>query len=189
MAAIAEATIPAADSSVYERKPGWGAWLFMAPLVLWLVIFVVAPTLLLVVYSFLERDALGRIVWNFTWDNYLRAFDWPTLKGLPHAIATNGWQGLADSYSHMLALRVLIRSVWYAFLTTVICMVIGFPAAWFIGRAPEKYRNLLMMLVMIPFWTSFLIRTYAWITILSSDGFLNAALLSCGLINQPLAMM
>ena len=136
----------------------------MAPLLLWLVLFVVAPTILLVIYSFAERDALGRVVFNFTWENYLRSFDWQWLK-------------------------ILLYSIWYAFLTTVICMVVGFPAAWFIGRAPERYRNLLMTLVMIPFWTSFLIRTYAWITILSRDGFLNAALLSGGLINQPLAMM
>ncbi len=68
-------------------------------------------------------------------------------------------------------------------------MIVGFPAAWFIGRAPERYRNLLMTLVMIPFWTSFLIRTYAWITILSRDGFLNASLLSLGLIQEPLVMM
>lgn len=190
MAAIAEAPAAApAPSSAYERRPGWGAWLFMAPLLFWLVIFVIAPTILLVVYSFAERDALGRVVFNFTWDNYLRAFDWPTLQNLPHAIATKGWDGLVESYQKMLALRVLIRSVWYAFLTTIICMVLGFPAAWFIGRAPEKYRNLLMMLVMIPFWTSFLIRTYAWITILSTEGFLNAALLSAGIIQTPLTMM
>ena len=163
MAAAVPTDAPA-DSSAFERRPGWGAWLFMAPLLLWLVLFVVAPTILLVIYSFAERDALGRVVFHFTWENYLRSFDWQWLK-------------------------ILLYSIWYAFLTTVICMVVGFPAAWFIGRAPERYRNLLMTLVMIPFWTSFLIRTYAWITILSRDGFLNAALLSGGLINQPLAMM
>jgi len=163
MAAAVPTDAPA-DSSAFERRPGWGAWLFMAPLLLWLVLFVVAPTILLVIYSFAERDALGRVVFHFTWENYLRSFDWQWLK-------------------------ILLYSIWYAFLTTVICMVVGFPAAWFIGRAPERYRNLLMTLVMIPFWTSFLIRTYAWITILSRDGFLNAALLSSGLINQPLAMM
>jgi spermidine/putrescine transport system permease protein len=164
MAATAVPTDAPADTSAYERRPGWGAWLFMAPLLLWLVLFVVAPTILLVIYSFAERDVLGRIVFNFTWENYVRAFDWQWLK-------------------------ILLYSIWYAFLTTVICMLVGFPAGWFIGRAPERYRNLLMTLVMIPFWTSFLIRTYAWITILSRDGFLNAVLLSSGLTSQPLAMM
>ncbi len=166
MPVLAEATPPvvAADASPFGRRPGWGAWLFMAPLLLWLALFVVAPSVLLIVQSFAGRDAMGRVVYHFTWENYLRAFDWQWLK-------------------------ILLYSIWYAFLTTVICMVVGFPAAWFIGRAPERYRNLLMTLVMIPFWTSFLIRTYAWITILSHDGFLNATLLAGGLIHQPLAMM
>jgi len=136
----------------------------MTPLLVWLILFVVAPSILLIVYSFAERDVLGRVVFNFTWENYIRAFDWKWLK-------------------------ILLDSIWYAFLTTIICMVVGFPVAWFIGRSPARYRNLLMTLVMIPFWTSFLIRTYAWITILSRDGFLNAALLAGGLINQPLVMM
>lgn len=164
MASIAEAAPVPSAASAYERRPGWGAWLFMAPLLLWLVLFVVAPTLLLVVYSFAERDSFGRVVFTFTWDNYLAAFQWKWLK-------------------------ILLYSIWYAFLTTLICMAVGFPAAWFIGRAPERQRNLLMMLVMIPFWTSFLIRTYAWITILSNQGFLNAVLLSSGLTSSPLVMM
>lgn len=164
MAAIAPAAEPAAASSNFERRPGWGAWLVLGPLLFWLVFFVIAPTVLLVIYSFAERDTLGRVVFTFTWENYLRAFDWKWLK-------------------------ILLDSVWYAFLTTVICMVVGFPAAWFIGRAPARWRNLLMTLVMIPFWTSFLIRTYAWVTILSREGFLNATLLSFGIIDQPLAMM
>lgn len=163
MAAIAGAA-PVDTSSACERRPGWGAWLFLSPLLLWLLLFVIVPTGMLVVYSFAERDALGRIVFNFTWENYLRAFDWKWLK-------------------------ILLVSIWYAFLTTVICMAVGFPAAYFIGRAPERFRNFLMTLVMIPFWTSFLIRTYAWISILSSEGLLNGLLLSAGVIAHPLSMM
>ncbi len=187
MAAIGAAPID--NSSAFERRPGWGAWLFLAPLLLWLLLFVVIPTGMLVVYSFAERDSLGRIVYNFTWENYLRGIDWPVLKNLPNAIATDGWQGLVDSFNQMLWLRILLVSIWYAFLTMVICMVIGYPAAYFIGRAPERYRNFLMALVMIPFWTSFLIRTYAWITILSSEGLLNGLLLSAGMITEPLRML
>lgn len=181
-------TAPAA-APAYERRPGPGAWLFLAPLLLWLTLFVVAPTLLLVVYSFAERDALGRVVFHFTWENYLRALDWPTLSQLPHAIATKGWAGIAETYQQLYWFRILLVSIWYAFLTTVICMIVGYPAAYFIGRAPERWRNLLLMLVMIPFWTSFLIRTYAWITILSTKGFLNAMLLSAGLLQTPLSLM
>jgi spermidine/putrescine transport system permease protein len=165
MAAFVEPTHSlVTDRPASERRPGWGAWLLMAPLLLWLLLFVIAPTVLLVVCGFAERDELGRVVYNFTWENYARAFDWKWLK-------------------------ILLYSIWYALLTTAICMVVGFPAAYFIGRAPERYRNLLLTLVMVPFWTSFLIRTYAWITILSHDGFLNAGLLAAGIIGQPLPMM
>jgi spermidine/putrescine transport system permease protein len=119
---------------------------------------------MLFVTSFAERDALGRVAFNFTWENYARAFEWKWLK-------------------------ILLDSVWYAFLTTVICLVVGYPVGYFIGRSPEKLRNFLMTLVMIPFWTSFLIRTYAWITILSSEGLLNGLLMSANLIQSPLVLM
>jgi len=152
------------SSGAYERRPGWGAWLFLTPLLLWLILFVIIPTGMLFVTSFAERDSLGRVIYNFTWENYLRAFDWKWLK-------------------------ILLVSVWYAFLTTIICMIVGYPVAYFIGRSPERFRNLLMTLVMIPFWTSFLIRTYAWISILSRDGFLNSILVSTQIISEPLSLM
>jgi spermidine/putrescine transport system permease protein len=119
---------------------------------------------MLVVVSFCERDALGRVVFSFNLENYVRAFDWK-------------W------------LRILGVSVWYAFLTTVICMVLGYPVAYFIGRSSERWRGLLIMLVMIPFWTSFLIRTYAWISILSQDGLLNGLLMSLQITTTPISFM
>lgn len=136
----------------------------MAPLLLWLLMFVVVPTVMLIMTSFVERDALGRLVYNFTWENYIRAFDWKWLK-------------------------ILLVSIWYAFLTTVICMVVGYPVAYFIGRSSDRFRTLLITLVMIPFWTSFLIRTYAWIAILSRDGLLNSFLMSASIIPEPIGMM
>lgn len=146
------------------RMPGLLAWLALFPVVAWLVLFVVAPLILLVVVSFADRDSLGRVVYEFNFDNYTRAFQWVWLK-------------------------VLLDSVWYAFLTTVLCMALGYPVAYFIGRAPERWRSLLLLMVMVPFWTSFLIRTYAWITILAKDGLLNAILLGSGLIVEPMAML
>jgi spermidine/putrescine transport system permease protein len=140
------------------------AWLVLLPLLAWLILFVVAPTIMLVVVSFAERDALGRIVYEFSFQNYARAFDWVWLK-------------------------VLLLSLWYAFLTTILCMALGFPVAYFIGRAPERWRATLLLLVMVPFWTSFLIRTYAWITILSKDGLLNALLMGAGIITEPAALL
>jgi spermidine/putrescine transport system permease protein len=119
---------------------------------------------MLVVISFCERDSLGRVIYSFNFENYLRAFDWKWLK-------------------------ILGISVWYAFLSTIICLILGYPVAYFIGRSNERVRGLLIMLVMIPFWTSFLIRTYAWISILSQDGLLNAALMGLKLTAAPIGFM
>ena len=69
------------------------------------------------------------------------------------------------------------------------CLAMGYPVAYFIGRAGPRWRNLLLMLVMVPFWTSFLIRTYAWVTILKSEGLLNSLLIQLQLISQPLEML
>ena len=162
--AIPAAVATSGGADFHRRKPGFLAWLVLLPLVVWLLLFVVAPTVMLVVVSFAERDALGRIVYEFGFHNYARAFDWVWLK-------------------------VLFLSIWYAFLTTILCMALGYPVAYFIGRAPERWRATLLLMVMVPFWTSFLIRTYAWITILSKDGLLNALLLGSGLLAEPVAFL
>ena len=139
-------------------------WLFLAPLLLWLLAFVVAPALILVAYSFAERDEIGRVVFTFSLENYRRVLD-------------------------PVDLGVFGRSLAYAGITTVLCVVLGYPAAWWIARAPEPWRQRLLFLVMIPFWTSFLIRTYAWITILKSEGWLNGLLLSAGVIPAPMEFL
>lgn len=151
-------------SGTYTRRPRWGAWLFMSPLLLWLLLFVVVPTALIVVYSFASKNSLGEIQFDFTLKNYQSAF-------------SQTW------------LKIFLYSIWYAFLTTVICMVVGYPVAYFIGRSPLRVRNILLTLVMIPFWTSFLIRTYAWISLLSRDGLLNGFLVSARIIPEPIVMM
>jgi spermidine/putrescine transport system permease protein len=190
------AAVPTAApvSGNYTRRPGWGAWLFMSPLLLWLLLFVIVPTVMIVVYSFGTKNSLGEIQLGFTWDNYLRALDWDKLQKLPTTLPANieKWgfsEGIAKTFNSFLWLKIFLLSIWYAFLTTVICMVVGYPVAYFIGRAPLSVRNLLLTLVMIPFWTSFLIRTYAWISLLSRDGLLNGLLLSFHIIPEPLVLM
>jgi spermidine/putrescine transport system permease protein len=162
--AVTAATAALASGPSQQRRAGLGPWFAVTPMMGWLLLFVIVPTLMLVVVSFCERDSLGRVVYAFSFENYLRAFDWKWLK-------------------------ILGISVWYAFLTTVICLILGYPVAYFIGRSSERVRGLLIMLVMIPFWTSFLIRTYAWISILSQEGLLNAALQGAGLISAPIGFM
>ena len=125
----------------------------MAPLFLWVAAFVVAPTLIMLVYSFCERGTLGGVVFDFTLDE-LRGRVRPDLPADRRAL-------------DRLRRRSPPRSA----------SLMGYPVAYFIGRAAERWRNLLLMLVMIPFWTSFLIRTYAWVTILKNEGLLNSLLL------------
>ena len=117
-------------------------------MVAWLLLFVVVPTTILFVYSFCERDEVGGVIFSFTLDNYRRVLD-------------------------PVYLMIFARSVGYAGLTTLICVVVGYPVAYYIARASVEKRNRLLLLVMVPFWTSFLIRTYAWITILKQEGMLN----------------
>ena len=157
-------TSVSAASPVRQREPGRAAWLLIAPLFVWVAAFVVAPTLIMLVYSFCERGTLGGVVFRFTLANYAAVFD-PTY------------------------LQIVIRSILFAGLTTAICLAMGYPVAYFIGRAEERWRNLLLMMVMIPFWTSFLIRTYAWVTILKNEGLLNSVLIQYGLIAQPFEML
>jgi spermidine/putrescine transport system permease protein len=140
------------------------AWLLFAPIVLWVLAFVVLPTLILLVYSFCQRGTLGGVVYDFTTANYAAVFD--------------------ATY-----LRIFLRSLLFAAATTVTCLVVAYPVAWCIGRAHERWRSLLILLVMVPFWTSFLIRTYAWLTILKSEGLLNGLLLQVGVIAEPLQML
>ena len=88
-----------------------------------------------------------------------------------------------------LYLLTYLSSLKYAAITTALCLLIGYPFAWFMARARESLRPILMMLVMLPFWTSFLLRIYAWKGILANNGILNHALLALGVIDAPLHMM
>ena len=164
MTGLAAAVEPQASKDGNRRPANFIAWLALSPLLAWLGLFVVAPTIMLVVVSFAERDSLGRIVYDFSLQNYIRAFDWVWMK-------------------------ILLESIWYALLTTLFCLVIGYPVAYGIGRASERCRKLLLVLVMVPFWTNFLIRTYAWIAILSKEGLLNSLLVSAGILAEPVAIL
>ncbi len=146
------------------QAPGVGAWVLIAPLLLWVAVFIAAPTLIMLVYSFCKRGTLGGVVFSFTLENYAAVFD--------------------TTY-----LRIVIRSIVFSAATTAICLLVGYPVAYYIGRASEQWRNRLLMLVMIPFWTSFLIRTYAWVTILKSQGLLNSLLVQYQLIAEPFEML
>jgi len=158
------ATSAAVSASAQRRKPGVLAWLVFAPLLAWLVLFVIAPAIVLLVLSFGKQSGMGTIQFTFSVDHYVRAFNWVWFK-------------------------IFLTSIWYALLTTIICMLAGYPVAYFIGRCPEKIRTILLTFVMIPFWTSFLIRTYAWITILSKEGLINSFLVAARIVPEPVTFL
>ena len=106
----------------------------------------------------------------------------------------NGHWALNFNFAHYKAvlfdnlyIRAYIDSIIVAFNTTLVCLLIGYPTAYYIARS-EKWRNVLMMAVMLPFWTSYLIRVYAWIGILKDNGLLNNFLLAAHIIDEPLRL-
>src|SRR5262245_20633824 len=136
---------------------------FLLPAWLWLALLFVAPMLVVLAYSFLTRAAFGGMETPWTLENYQRLFD-------------------------PLYLTILLRSFLVAFAATAICLVLAFPAALFIARSP-RHRSLYLQLVMLPFWTSFLVRTYAWMFLLRDTGLINTALQSLGIIHEPLPLL
>jgi spermidine/putrescine transport system permease protein len=141
------------------------ARLLFSPALIWLLVFFIAPLLIAVIVSLATRGPYGKTVYDLTGDNYLRALD-------------------------RLYLPAYWRSVWVATATTIITVVVSFPAAYYIAlRAPARWRRILLVLTVIPFWTSFLVRTYAWILLLRSEGLINSMLIGSGIIHEPLGLL
>lgn len=136
---------------------------FLLPARLWMAAFFAAPLGIVCAYSFLTRGDYGGVEHPWTPENFTR---------------------LADP----LYLGILWRSVWIALLATMLCALLGFPLALFISRAGKR-KNLYLQLVLLPFWTSFLVRTYAWLFILRDTGLLNTVLLRMHVIASPLALL
>ena len=143
----------------------------------WLLLFFLLPFLIVFKMSIVEPSALGNPFVDLA--NYS--------EGVIR-IAINLGNYLFISQDSLYLLTYL-RSIKFAALTTIICLIIGYPFAYFIARAKASIRPILLVLIMLPFWTSFLLRIYAWKGILDSDGILNNALLALGWINTPLQLM
>jgi len=145
-----------------RRYPSLAAWLLLTPAALWLFLFFIAPLLIVVIYSFLERGTYGGVIWQFTPENFRRVFD-PLYLG---------------TFTHSLTIAIT---------TTFFCLLLGFPLAYFIATRPPHRRNTFLLALMIPFWTNFLIRTYAWLTLLRTNtGLINVTLMNLGIIDDPL---
>jgi spermidine/putrescine transport system permease protein len=146
-----------------RERPGLAGALLLAPGSLWLVLFFLIPLALVVLASVMHRGAYGGIDPGLTLESYRRFLD-------------------------PLYLGVLGRTALWAGLAALSCLLLGFPVAWVIARS-TRFRNLLLFLVVLPFWTSFLVRTFAMIFLLRDSGLVNSLLLATGIVTQPVTML
>lgn len=144
---------------------------------LWLAVFFLVPFLIVLKISFAEpRLAIPPYTPLFTW-----------LHALP--IPKIHFSGYLYLFTDPLYLRSYLYSVMVAAVSTLLCLLIGYPMAYAIARADEAWRTFLLMLIVLPFWTSFLLRVYAWIGLLQNDGLINNVLMSVGLTGHPVTLL
>lgn len=133
----------------------------VGPVALWLVLLVLIPLIYVVVMSFCSLDEFGNVSFQFTLKNYAEL--------------------LNPNY-----LQIYLQSLIIALITTVVCILIGYPFAYLISRTKSKFKPILYMLVIIPFWTNSLIRVYGWRTFLGTNGWLNNLLQSLHITSEPI---
>ncbi|OEE69493.1 spermidine/putrescine ABC transporter permease PotB [Vibrio genomosp. F6] len=133
-------------------------------IVSWLVLFVMIPNIMIIGTSFLTRDEANLIEMTFTFDNYLRLMD-------------------------PLYIKVLWHSFYMAIVATLLCLFIGYPFAYIVAKMPAKWRPIMLFLVIVPFWTNSLIRTYGLKIVLGTQGILNKSLIAMDIIEKPIRLM
>jgi spermidine/putrescine transport system permease protein len=146
-----------------HRRPEAQAWSLLAPGGLWLLAFFLVPIVIMLVYSVMPRGIYGGVEPGFTLAHYRRFFD-------------------------PLYLDILQRTFLWSIFCTVICLLLGYPVAYVIARG-GRWKNFLLFLVVLPFWTSFLVRTFAMIFLMRDTGLINNWLMKLGLIQEPLSML
>ena len=139
-------------------------FLMVGPAILWLLIFVASPLVYVLVISFMKKGTYGGVMASFNFQNYLRIFD-------------------------PLYLNIFLVSIMIAAATTVLCLLLGYPFAYIIAKSSNRNKNIFLTLIMLPFWTNSLIRTYGWIILLRTNGTFNTLLTSVHLISQPVQML
>lgn len=136
----------------------------VSPVTLWMIFLVALPLCYVLLISFCTTDASHNIVFSFTLENYGKLFD-------------------------PLYLSIYGNSLWIAFLTTAVCILTAYPFAYTMANARPLKKTLMMLLLMLPFWTNSLIRIYGWRTILGASGVLNSALMGLGLVQEPVEIL
>lgn len=138
--------------------------ILICPTLAWLGFFFVIPLLIVVVVSFASRTPYGEVVFEWTLESYARFFE-------------------------PLYLKIFLNTILVALLTTVLTILMGYPLAYYIVHLPKKWRQVGLIMVMVPFWINFLIRSYAWVIVLRSQGLINSILLNLGIIDRPLQLL
>jgi len=145
----------------FDRRP----WVLLSPALLSVLLLLVIPTLFIVVYSFWLRTATGAEQVGFFLDN---------------------WQEvLTDSFYH----DILFQTLRIAAISTLVCALVGYIPAYFVAYSNTRHKALLLLLLMLPFWVSYIIRTMSWINILGVSGAVNSALIAVGIIDKPIQML
>jgi spermidine/putrescine transport system permease protein len=136
----------------------------------WMVVFLIVPLMLIVVLSLAWRGEYGPVDWGANVSQFFSS------------LSLDNYARLIDP----LYMEVLWTSLRMAAMTTAICLAVGYPVAYYLARSGNRFRNLLLFLLLIPFWTNFLIRIYAWMLLLRTEGLVNRSLVTIGLIPEPL---
>ncbi|MCP5151804.1 MAG: ABC transporter permease [Ectothiorhodospiraceae bacterium] len=163
----ADAAAGAAPASLGDRlrsRAGLRLGVLLAPGFVWLVIFFTVPIALVLVFSF-YHFAEGIMTPGFTLDNYARALG-------------------TDVYR-----SVFMKTMRYGLTVTLICLIVGYPVAYFVARSAGRWRNLLFVALIIPFWTTIVVRTFAWKIMLGTNGLVNYGLRELGIIDMPLKFL
>ena len=166
---------------IFSRLPG-RSFVIGVPFA-WLGVFFLLPFCILLYISFVDMGG----------DIHPFKPIWDPQTGILSLKYENYWSIFRTSEGgelfKTLYVEAYLRSIWYALCTAVLCLVIGYPFAYFIARSPASVRPALLMMVMLPFWTSFLLRVYAWKGILADQGVLNKMLLALGVVSEPIQML
>lgn len=145
-------------------RKNYGALATLFPVVAWMIGFFVIPVVFIVAISFCTRGETGDIVYNFTLSSYANLIN-------------------------PLYVKIFFNSLLVAVSSTMLCLVFGYPFAYIVARASKKYKPLLLLLIILPFFTNSLVRTYSMIILLRSEGIINAYLLKLHLISEPLKLL
>ena len=151
-------------------------WGLAAPALAIIGLFGVLPLLIMVIYSFLEAGEYGGVVWNFSTEAYV--------SFLFQRDIFDGSLSFSPDY-----LIIFLRSILFALATTVICLALGFPTAYFMATRPPAQRTLWVFLITIPFWSNLLVRTLAVMLIIRDEGLINDILMGLGVIHAPIVIL